>query len=87
MNRLKCLGASAALALSCAFTARAQNIEGQIIAAQYGTWRVQGIPQPTTGNSFNFVAAACSQIAGNKTFQAFQVGTCSSRGCPAWPRR
>jgi hypothetical protein len=75
MNRLKCLGASAALALSCAFTARAQNIEGQIIAAQYGTWRVQGIPQPTTGNSFNFVAAARSQIAGNKTFQPFQVGT------------
>jgi len=75
MNRLKCLGAFAALALSCALTARAQNIEGQIIAAQYGVWRVQGIPQPTTGNAFNFVAAACSQIAGNKTFQAFQVGT------------
>lgn len=54
---------------------RAQNIEGQIIAAQYGIWRVQGIPQPASGNSFQFVAAACSQIAGNKTFQAFQVGT------------
>jgi hypothetical protein len=75
MNRIKCLGASAALALSCALTAHAQNIEGQIIAAQYGAWRVQGIPEPITGNAFNFVAAACSQIAGNKTFQAFQVGT------------
>jgi hypothetical protein len=75
MNRILCLGAFAALALSCALTVRAQTIEGQIIAVQYGTWRVQGIPQPTTGNSFNFVAAACNQIAGNKTFQAFQVGT------------
>lgn len=60
---------------ACPGIVRAQNIEGQIIAVQYGTWRVQGIPQPATGNSFNFVAAACSQIAGNKTFQAFQVGT------------
>jgi hypothetical protein len=75
MNRILCLGVLAALALSCALTARAQNIEGQIIAAQYGAWRVQGIPQPTTGNSFNFVAAACTMQAGNKTFQAFQVGT------------
>jgi hypothetical protein len=59
----------------CSGAVHAQNIEGQIIAAQYGIWRVQGIPQPTTGNAFNFVAQACSQIAGNKTFQPFQVGT------------
>jgi hypothetical protein len=63
------------LSLACMPMLRAQNIEGQIIAAQYGTWRVQGIPQPAAGNGFDFVAASCTQIAGNKSFQAFQVGT------------
>jgi hypothetical protein len=65
-----------AMLLSCCSPAvRAQNIEGQIIAAQYGKWRVPAVPQPTTGNAFSFVAAACTQIAGNASFQAFQVGT------------
>ncbi len=49
----------------------AQNIEGQIIAAQYAGWRVEG--QRT--DTYKFVAQSCSQQAGRQTFTAFAVGT------------
>lgn len=50
--------------------ASAQNIEGQIIAAQYGKWRVPGYAPDT----YSFAPTACRVEGGASYFQAFSVG-------------
>ena len=50
---------------------RAQNVEGQIIASQYGQWSLQG----TATNNFTFPAALCQITAGGTNFPAFTTGT------------
>ncbi len=50
---------------------QAQNIEGQIIAAQYGTWTVPG----TSPNSYAFSPTSCRVQGGASFFFAFTVGT------------
>lgn len=50
--------------------ASAQNIEGQIIAAQYGTWRVPGYAPDT----YSFAPTACRVQGGASYFQAFTAG-------------
>jgi hypothetical protein len=48
---------------------QAQNIEGQLVAAQFGEFAV-----PSNGNGFTFPAAACQVDGGGKPFQAFSTG-------------
>ena len=50
---------------------QAQNIENQIIASQYGQWRLFG----TIQTGFHFSPAACQIPAGGKNFGAFSPGT------------
>src|ERR1700761_87735 len=50
--------------------AQAQNVEGQIVAAQYGEFRV---PAQSTGG-FTFPAATCQVSGGGKNFDAFATG-------------
>lgn len=49
----------------------AQNIEGQIIASQYGEWKVQGYSPDT----YTFAPTACRVQGGASFFPAFAVGT------------
>jgi hypothetical protein len=49
----------------------AQNIEGQIIAAQYGQWVVPGM-QP---DSYSFTPTSCRVSGGASFFYAFSAGT------------
>ena len=51
--------------------AYAQNIEGQIIASQYGQFRVQGYAPDT----YTFAPTACRVQGGASFFPAFTVGT------------
>ena len=55
----------------CFSSAQAQNVEGQIIASQYGNWKVQG-DQP---NSYAFSPTACQVQGGASYFFAFRPGT------------
>jgi hypothetical protein len=48
---------------------QAQNIEGQIVAAQFGEFQV-----PNYGNGFTFPTSACQVNAGGKNFEAFSAG-------------
>jgi hypothetical protein len=48
---------------------QAQNIEGQLVAAQFGEFAVTG-----NGNGFTFPTAACQVDGGGKSFQAFSPG-------------
>ena len=50
--------------------AQAQNIEGQVVASQYGEWKV-----PSIGIGFTFDPASCQLSAGGKNFAAFSNGT------------
>jgi hypothetical protein len=50
---------------------RAQNIEGQIIASQYGTWTVPGY----TSNTYSFAPGSCRVQGGASFFFAFNTGT------------
>ena len=50
--------------------ARAQNIEGQIVASQFGEFKVQN-----EGNGFAFDPANCNVSGGGKNFPAFVTGT------------
>ncbi|MGC2400607.1 MAG: hypothetical protein WA510_12515, partial [Acidobacteriaceae bacterium] len=68
---MKKLLAVISLLLCCSCT-RAQNIEGQIVASQYGRWRVPGY-QPNTYNSF--APDSCRVQGGASFFPAFTVGT------------
>jgi hypothetical protein len=52
------------------YCARAQNIEGQPIAAQYGEFEVQN-----EGNGFAFDPANCNVSGGGENFPAFTTGT------------
>jgi hypothetical protein len=58
------------LALCCAHL-QAQNVEGQIVASQYGTWQVP----LTTPNSYAFSPTSCRVQGGSSFFFAFTVGT------------
>lgn len=49
----------------------AQNIEGQIIASQYGQWRVEGY----SADTYSFAPTACRVKGGASFFVPFQVGT------------
>jgi hypothetical protein len=50
---------------------QAQNIEGQIIASQYGTWTVPGY----TSNTYSFAPGSCRVQGGASFFFAFNTGT------------
>jgi hypothetical protein len=63
------LGICAVLAF-LSLTSQAQNIEGQIIAAQFGQFQVPG---QTTG-SFQFPPDTCQVSGGGKNFAAFATG-------------
>jgi hypothetical protein len=56
--------------LFCFSRMQAQNVEGQIIAAEYGRFTVPG---QTTG-SFQFPSATCQVSGGGKNFAAFATG-------------
>src|ERR1700678_267968 len=58
--------------LFCSANIQAQNIEGQIIASQYGKWKVPGYA-PNTYSSF--APASCRVQGGASFFFAFNVGT------------
>ena len=68
------LGAAliALLVLMCGLrpvTTEAQNIEGQIVASQFGEYQV-----PTVGNGFAFPPDTCQVNGGNRNFPAFTTG-------------
>jgi hypothetical protein len=50
---------------------QAQNIEGQIIASEYGTWTVPGY----TSNAYSFAPGSCRVQGGASFFFAFNTGT------------
>ena len=50
---------------------QAQNIEGQIIASQYGKWRVPGY----SANTYTFAPDSCRVQGGASFFFAFTTGT------------
>jgi hypothetical protein len=56
----------------CCGGARGQNIEGQIVASQYGNWKVPGYT-PNTYSSF--APTSCRVQGGASFFFAFNVGT------------
>jgi len=56
--------------LSCCVPLQAQNIEGQLVAAQFGEFQVTN-----NGNGFTFPAEACQVNGGGKNFMAFSAGT------------
>ncbi len=58
--------------LLCSASVQAQNIEGQIIASQYGKWKVPGYA-PNTYSSF--APDSCRVQGGASFFFAFTVGT------------
>ena len=58
--------------LLCSACVRAQNIEGQIIASQYGKWRVPGYASNTYSS---FAPDSCRVQGGASFFEAFTVGT------------
>jgi len=58
--------------LLCSTCVRAQNIEGQIIASQYGKWRVPGYASNTYSS---FAPDSCRVQGGASFFEAFTVGT------------
>src|ERR1700739_2725185 len=58
--------------LLCTACVQAQNIEGQIIASQYGKWRVPGYA-PNTYSSF--APDSCRVQGGASFFFAFSSGT------------
>jgi hypothetical protein len=49
--------------------AQAQNIEGQIVAAQFGEFQVSAV-----GNGFQFPPATCQVSGGGRNFNAFAMG-------------
>jgi hypothetical protein len=51
---------------------KAQNIEGQIIASQYGKWKVPGYAANTYSS---FAPDSCRVQGGASFFQAFNAGT------------
>lgn len=55
----------------CCANLQAQNIEGQIVAAQYGQWTVPG----TSPNTYAFSPTSCRVQGGASYFFAFAVGT------------
>ena len=57
--------------LFCCGNTQAQNIEGQIIASQYGTWKVPGF----SANTYAFAPDSCRVQGGASFFFAFSVGT------------
>lgn len=62
---------SIACAALCAPSA-AQNVEGQIVASQYATWKVSGYAPDTYSG---FAPAACRVQGGASFFPAFSMGT------------
>ncbi len=55
--------------LSLGVRLQAQNIEGQIVAAQFGEFQV-----PNNGYGYTFPANACQVEGGGKNFEAFSAG-------------
>ena len=71
MTTLKKSFAGLVLLLGCA-QVQAQNIEGQIIASQYGHWKVPGFSADTLAR---LLRAPCRVQGGASFFFAFTVGT------------
>ena len=69
-NRLCVAGVVCGVALSFS-SGSAQNIEGQIIASEYGTWTVPGY----TSNVYSFAPGSCRVQGGASFFFAFNTGT------------
>src|SRR5580704_7541789 len=57
--------------LFCCAGVQAQNIEGQIIASQYGKWKVPGY----AANTYSFAPDSCRVQGGASFFFAFTMGT------------
>ena len=55
----------------CAAQVQAQNIEGQVIASEYGTWTVPGY----TSDTYSFAPGSCRVQGGASFFFAFNTGT------------
>jgi len=55
----------------CCANVQAQNIEGQIIASQYGKWKVPGY----AANTYSFAPDSCRVQGGASFFFAFTMGT------------
>ena len=55
----------------CCASVQAQNIEGQIIASQYGKWKVPGY----AANTYSFAPDSCRVQGGASFFFAFTTGT------------
>ncbi len=55
--------------ISLARCSQAQNVEGQIVASQFGEFKVQN-----EGNGFTFDPANCNISGGGKNFSAFATG-------------
>jgi hypothetical protein len=55
----------------CAAPIQAQNVEGQIIASEYGTWAVPGY----TSNVYSFTPGSCRVQGGASFFFAFSPGS------------
>ena len=53
---------------------RAQNIEGQIIAAQYGDYQVTGTQDETSTTGFAFPLGTCQVSGGGRNFSGFATG-------------
>ena len=58
------------LLIGLARYSHAQNVEGQIVASQFGEFKVQ-----SQGNGFAFDPANCNVSGGGKNFPAFAAGT------------
>lgn len=56
---------------ACGSQIQAQNVNGQLIASQYGQWTVQGY----SPNSYQFAPTSCRVQGGSSFFFAFAQGT------------
>jgi hypothetical protein len=60
-----------AVAISLPVTGYAQNLEGQVIASQFGQWRLEGQQPLTAGNNVQVPFRPCLLTAGGRNFTAF----------------
>ncbi|HEY4045560.1 MAG TPA: hypothetical protein VGM27_01735 [Acidobacteriaceae bacterium] len=62
---------SVAVAISLPTTGYAQNLEGQVIASQFGQWRLDGQQPLAAGNNVQVPFGPCLLTAGGRNFAAF----------------
>jgi hypothetical protein len=73
MRNMKRAVALFALALRCV-CAQGQNVEGQIVAAQYGVYQITGYSDETSTTGFTFPAGACQVSGGGNNFSGAAAG-------------